>query len=43
MHCQYQHYKPINDMKIVLLFDHSLKSDTSRIRNAKELFLKRVK
>lgn len=36
MHCQYQNYKPMNDMKIVLLFGHSLKSDTSR--NAKELF-----
>lgn len=41
MHCQYQNYEPMNDMKIVLLFDHSLKSDTSQ--NAKELFLKRVK
>lgn len=41
MHCQYQNYKPMNDMKIVLLFDYTLKSDT--LSNAKVLFLKRVK
>lgn len=31
----------MNDVKIVLLFDYTLKSDT--LRNAKKLFLKRVK
>lgn len=33
----------MNDMKIVFLFDYTLKSDTCTLSNANELFLKRVK
>lgn len=41
MHCQQRNYKPMNDIKIVLLFDYTVKGN--ELSNAKEQFLKNVK